>query len=156
MDKNRITNSHATANPDNLEDWVIICDWYVWVPPKPNSGLSSIYFLCSILTSLYLYWEQWIFHINSWNFTLASLLYIITSKNNQFAYLGMSGPYMNLFFGKITLLRWHSWPKINTNILRYVEIGPALIVIHFFNWNKKAKESNEQIQATAMKSVSLK
>lgn len=48
-------------------------------------------------------------------------------------YLCVSGPHVDLLFGKVALLGWHRRAQVHTNVLRNVEIGPALIVIHFFN-----------------------
>lgn len=81
--------------------------------------------------------------------------YVMANPYDQSAYLCMSRPHMNLFFGEVALLRWHSGPQINTNILRYVKIGSTLVVIHFFNWNNETEESSERIPATVIKSTSL-
>lgn len=114
--------AYVMANLDGLEGWNLQSPSHIYLDSDVPT-LSA----CSVSAAEALHW----------------LLLGSCNDNIQLPYLCVSRPHMNLFFGKVTFFRWHRRPQVNANILRYVKVGPALIVIHFFNYNKRSKESHK-------------
>lgn len=51
--------------------------------------------------------------------------------------LGVSRPDMNLFLRQVTLVWTIYRAQVDTHILWDVKVGPALVIIHVFNWGEQ-------------------
>lgn len=56
--------------------------------------------------------------------------------------LGVSRPDMNLFLRQVTLVGSIGRTQVDAHILWDVEVGPALVIIHVFNWGESKKRQN--------------
>ena len=60
--------------------------------------------------------------------------------------LGVSRPDMNLFLRQVTLVGSICRTQVDAHILWDMEVGPALVIIHVFNWGQRKKETKYHVK----------
>lgn len=59
-------------------------------------------------------------------------------------HLGVSGPDVDLFLGQVTLVGHVGCAQVDAHVLRDMEVGAALVVVHVLDWKRGSPHRRRQ------------